>query len=151
MKKSKEKVAEEDSFLIFSWLRKDRHALKLSVFIIGSALVHAGAFYLFQVVYATSDRVDAAPSGITILDAEQPEVRRMIREIEDRLVFQRAPSETTGTRVSLSDYGVTFDPSFQNREPSFRTPPPPESIGRIAPLVILPPEKIEAIAEEGEE
>lgn len=148
MSKTKKTIPEEDSPLIFSWLRKDRRALKLSVFIAGSAIVHAGAFYLFQVVYATTDRVDAAPSGITILDTDQPEVRRMIREIEDRLVFQRAPSETSGTRVSLSDYGVTFEPSFQNREPSFRTPPSPESIGRITPLVILPPEKVEPIAEE---
>lgn len=107
---------------IFSWTRRHPGTFWLWAFIVLSLLLHAFVFYLFQVVYPSSGRVEPFPSRVLILDEKKPGNATLLKELDDRLVFLQAASNGSESRKNMDDFSVSFRPSFANREPPFREP-----------------------------
>ena len=111
--------------LLFAWSHSGP-AVHLGVFIAASLVAHLLGFYLFQVVYPSSGRLEPVPERIVLLDASEPAVASLMRQINDRLVFLRPGSESSVARVSLSDYAVRFSPSYPDYRPGFKVRSPLE-------------------------
>lgn len=114
--------AEEADGFIFSWTRKHPGIFWLWGFLILSLLLHATGFYLFQVVYPSSGRVEPFPSRVLILDEKNPANAILLQKLNDRLVFLQPASNGSSGRKNLSDFSVSFRPSFLNRTPPFQKP-----------------------------
>jgi hypothetical protein len=131
--------AGEGGALVFDWTGKGGIAAHFGLFAAVSFVVHALGFYLFQVVYPVTGRVEPVPSRVQLLDPAQPSVAGLMRQIDDRLVFLRPASSGSGVRVDLNDYTVQFRPSFAERPIGFRTgaqapePPAATSTAPVAP------------------
>ena len=82
--------------LTFAWLRGERFSFVLPACVLLSFAVHAGTFFLFQVVY--SERVTLAPPApsIRLLDARRPDHQALWRLIESE---DPAPAMSAQTAV----------------------------------------------------
>ncbi len=114
--------AEDADGFLFSWSRKHPGTFWLWGFLILSLLLHATGFYLFQVVYPSSGRVEPFPSRVLILDEKNPANAILLQELNDRLAFLQPASNGAPGRKKLSDFSVSFRPSFLNRNPPFKKP-----------------------------
>ena len=112
----------DSSGLIFPWTRKYPGIFWLWGFLVLSLLLHVTGFYLFQVVYPSSGRVEPFPARVLILDSSNPDNASLLQELNDRLVFLRPASEGSESRKNVDDFSVSFKPSFVNRVPLFRKP-----------------------------
>ncbi|MCF6314033.1 MAG: hypothetical protein L3J39_16420 [Verrucomicrobiales bacterium] len=108
--------------LLFSWERTRSVSFWLSAFLVFSLLLHATGFYLFQVVYPSSGRVEPFPSRVLILDEKNPANATLIQELNDRLVFLQPASNGSKSRINSDDFAVSFRPSFADRSPPFKMP-----------------------------
>ena len=59
------------------------------IFGAASLVIHLMGFYLFQVVYPASGRLEPEPYRVTLLDESQASVSALLRNVEDRLVYLR--------------------------------------------------------------
>src|SRR5688572_9413356 len=82
--------------LTFAWLRSERLSFVLPACVLLSFAVHAGTFFLFQVVY--SERVTLAPPApsIRLLDPRRPDHQALWRLIESE---DPAPTMSAQTAV----------------------------------------------------
>jgi hypothetical protein len=136
---SDDKPTHEPGALVFSHDGRGSVVAKyFGLFVAVSFAVHWFGFYLFQVVYPVTGRVEPVPRRVTVLDPTQPAVAALMRQVDDRVVFLRPASSGSDVRVNLGDHSVRFRPSFADRPPAFRakkveavpepktqTPPPP--------------------------
>jgi len=125
-----------NEFLIFSWSKDRLNWLYLTAFTIFSITIHGAGFYLFQVVYPTSTRVDPKMQKVSILHESNPEVRSLFQRLKDRTIYLTTPSEQSDVGVRLQDHEVRFLPSFQSANIE---PVPPEfpwslSLNEMLPL-----------------
>lgn len=110
---------------IFQWAKDKRLWLHFSGFLMFSFLVHGAGFYLFNVVYPTPVRVESNPKSVTVMDATDPSVRRLLQRVSDRTVFLFPPSLNTEARVQLDNHPVRFTPAFQRTQLDFKPLPSP--------------------------
>lgn len=136
--------------LIFSWSKRPPGGFWLWGFIVLSLLLHATGFYLFQVVYPSSGRLEPFPARVLILDGKNTANATLLRELNDRLVFLQPASTGSESRKSIDDFSVSFRPSFANRTPPFRKPgvkeEGPNSLADVLlpeKLSVLPPFRVE--------
>jgi len=108
--------------LVFSWRRRPPGGFWLWGFLVLSLLLHASGFYLFQVVYPSSGRLEPFPARVLILDNKNAANGTLLQELNDRLVFLQPASTDSESRKSIDDFTVSFRPSFANRTPPFRKP-----------------------------
>jgi len=121
----RDKVEWPKGRLLFQWSDHRVPVLPLGIFLVIALGAHLFGFYLFQVVYPVSGRVEPVPGRVRLLDPAQPAVSALMRQIDDRLVFLRPASSGADVRVDLRDYAVPFRPSFSGRELKFRRMPMP--------------------------
>ncbi len=108
---SAEEEPEHDG-LLFAWGSRKAVVAHLGLFVAISVGIHFFGFYLFQVVYPVTARVEPVPSRVHLLDPSNPAVSALMRQIDDRLVFLRPASAGAEVRVDLADHSVEFRPSF---------------------------------------
>lgn len=126
--------------LTFAWSGGKALVAHLGVFVAIALAIHLFGFYLFQVVYPVSSRVEPVPNRVRVLDPSQPAVAALMRQIEDRLILLNPASSDSEARVSLEDFSVAFRPSFIDRELGFRPIPLSGMIDREGgPELVLPP------------
>ncbi len=113
---------DETGALIFSWQYKHPGSFWLWGFIVLSLLFHVAGFYLFQVVYPSSGRVEPFPARVLILDEKNPANAILLQELNDRLVFLQPASDGSKSRKNMDDFAVPFRPSFVDRKPPFKKP-----------------------------
>lgn len=114
--------ADENEGFLFSWKSSHTVSFWLWAFLVFSLLLHAAGFYLFQVVYPSSGRVEPFPSRVLILNEKNPTNATLIQELNDRLVFLQPASTGSKSRISTDDFSVSFQPSFSDRSPPFKMP-----------------------------
>lgn len=144
------KAVDEEGRLVFSWDRRPRGRFWLWGFVVLSLLLHATGFYLFQVVYPSSGRLEPFPARVLILDEENAANAVLLQELNDRLVFLQPASAGSESRKGIDDFSVSFRPSFANRTPPFRKPQGEGKGAMPGELIVLPPfraEQAEALAE----
>mgnify|MGYP003632971530 CR=1 FL=1 len=98
---------------VFNWAKEKMGWLYVVVFLIFSMTIHGAGFYLFQVVYPSPSRVEPDLDSVMLMDVSNPEVRLLLRRIQDRAIYLKPPSEQSDVRIRLEDYPVRFTPSFQ--------------------------------------
>lgn len=114
-------VDDGDPF-VFSWVRKHPGIFWLWGFLVLSLLLHATGFYLFQVVYPSSGRLEPFPAQVLILDKKNTANSVLLQELDDRLVFLQPASTDSASRKGIDNFSVSFQPSFVGRLPPFREP-----------------------------
>ena len=119
----------EEGGLLFAWTSHKAVVAHLGLFLAVSAGIHFFGFYLFQVVYPVTARVEPVPSRVRLLDSTQPAVISLLRQIDDRLVFLRPASAGSEARVDLADRSVQFRPSFGEGQLEFLRMPLAENPG----------------------
>lgn len=133
---------DESGAFIFSWEHKHPGTFWLWGFIVLSLLFHVAGFYLFQVVYPSSGRVEPFPSRVLILDEKNPANAILLQELNDRLVFLQPASDGSKSRKNMDDFAVPFRPSFVGRKPPFKKPLPtknPATMNLSGKVTIFPP------------
>lgn len=95
----------------------------LILFLIGSILLHALCFYIFQVVYPPSAALLPAPARVSVISPDDPESLALLRwvEAEDPALAsttQRPPDYRAFTPPSLEHI-----PSYKNHQPQLKTLP----------------------------
>lgn len=142
--------AEDKDRLVFSWRRKPPGGFWLWGFLVVSLLLHATGFYLFQVVYPSSGRLEPFPARVLILDDKNVANAILLQELNDRLVFLQPASTGSESRKGIGDFSVSFRPSFANRPPPFREPvlkdkgsSDPGAIPLPDRLIVIPPFRAE--------
>lgn len=108
---------------MFAWSGGKSLVANFSVFLGVAVLIHLFGFYLFQVVYPVTARVEPVPSRVRILDPTEPAVAALMRQVDDRLIFLRSSAADSEARVSLADFSVEFQPSFVGRDLAYRPIP----------------------------
>jgi len=121
-KANKGLATEKADNLVFSWVRNHPGTFWLWGFIVLSLLLHATGFYLFQVVYPSSGRLEPFPARVLILDEKNAANTVLLQDLNDHLVFLQPASAGSESRKSIEDFPVSFRPSFADREPPFRKP-----------------------------
>ncbi len=143
-------AVDDEGRLVFSWSRRPPGGFWLWGFVVLSLLLHATGFYLFQVVYPSSGRLEPFPARVLILDDENAANATLLQELNDRLVFLQPASTGSESRKGIDDFSVSFRPSFANRIPPFRKPQGEGKGVMPGELSVLPPfraEQAEALAE----
>lgn len=124
--------------LVFSWQRRPPGGFWLWGFIVLSLLLHASGFYLFQVVYPSSGRLEPFPARVLILDDKNAANAILLQELNDRLVFLQPASTGSESRKSIDDFSVSFRPSFANRTPPFRKPEIKKEESNVSDGILIP-------------
>lgn len=102
-------VAEGDG-LVFRWEREGvAPAVKLAGFVALSVAIHAGFFYLFRVVYPSSERVLPTPVEVLLLSEESPGVPSLLRALDDRdAAYHSSVRESVSGGLDLGSYGAVY-------------------------------------------
>lgn len=105
---------------VFHWHEpRTRQRLRLAGFIFLAVVLHAAFFYVFKVVYPASTRSLPMPSRVVLLRGDDPNVRNILAEVEDRTAAYDPSLGTTVGNVALS----TYRPSFVGHKPELIAPP----------------------------
>jgi len=124
--------ADDGDPFLFSWVRRHPGMFWWWGFLVLSLLLHAAGFYLFQVVYPSSGRLEPFPAQVLILDKKNAANSVLLQELDDRLVFLQPASTDSESRKGIGDFPVSFQPSFADRTPPFREPVAAETTAREA-------------------
>lgn len=81
--------------LIFSWTPPRTRALGFLFFLIGSFLLHAVCFYVFQIVYPPTVALQPPPARVSVISPDDPESTSFLRWVESE-----DPALTTTTQRS---------------------------------------------------
>lgn len=115
---------------VFDW-RNPRLSLAMPGFIALSLLLHAVAFYIFQVATPPGFPVKAPPAHVTLLSPSNPQTRAFMKwvESEDPALVHR-PSPYIPPALLKSTYRPSFDqarslpPLYDDQENELRALPP---------------------------
>lgn len=106
----------EQRGMIFHWDLVRRFPTILPGFILISLVVHAFAFFAFQVVYPPQETMSAPPPAITVLDPQRPDHQALLRWIDAE---DATPVVTAGNSITERLLQVAYKPSYE----ALRTPP----------------------------
>ncbi len=132
-------VEEMDGF-VFSWSQRYSGSFWLWGFVVLSLILHATGFYLFQVVYPSSGRVEPFPARVLILDEKNPGNAILLQELNDRLIFLQPASNGSESRNVMDGFAIMFRPSFADRTPPFKKPALGEAVVDSSASLTLPAE-----------
>ncbi|MEZ5323776.1 MAG: hypothetical protein R3F19_01725 [Verrucomicrobiales bacterium] len=112
-----------DKGLTFEWSDdRNQQRLRIVFFLIIAIVLHAGFFYLFRVVYPTNTQSLPIPSRVLLLSENDPAMRAVLAEVEDRTAAYDPSLESSVGSAQLSDY-TTYQPSFAGHELELKDPP----------------------------
>lgn len=132
-------VEEMDGF-VFSWSQRHSGSFWLWGFVVLSLILHATGFYLFQVVYPSSGRVEPFPARVLILDEKNPGNAILLQELNDRLTFLQPASNGSESRNVMDGFSISFRPSFADRTPPFKKPALRGAVEESAASMTIPGE-----------
>jgi hypothetical protein len=114
--------------LLFSWSPPQRRYRALVLFLIGSVLLHALCFYIFQIVYPPTAALLPAPARLSVISPDDAESTALLRWVEAE------DPALASTTQRPADYRapvlpkLEHIPSYANHEPQLQTflPAPPD-------------------------
>ena len=117
-------VAPHEFAPVFNWTPPRNRNVSLISFIAGSTVLHALCFYVFQIIYPPTVALLPPPARVNVITPATEEGRLLLSwiEAEDPALSsttQRPPGATT---VDLPR--PAHVPSYVNRQPALREPPP---------------------------
>ncbi|MGK0188849.1 MAG: hypothetical protein ACI9R3_004663 [Verrucomicrobiales bacterium] len=109
--------------LTFEWQEKRHKQLaRIAFYFVLAVVLHAGFFYVFKVVYPSSTQSLPLPARVMLLSEDDPAVRAVLAEVEDRTAAYSPYLGTDVGTVSLRKY-TTYQPSFAEHQLELRDPP----------------------------
>jgi hypothetical protein len=127
--------------LLFDWPTPERRRRALVLFLIGSLLLHALCFYIFQIVYPPAVALLPAPARISIISPNDPESLALLRwvEAEDPALATTTQRPADSRHFALPQ--LEHVPSYAQHQPALRTlaeTPPDLSIPTSAAIGSMP-------------
>lgn len=124
-------AAGKESGLIFNWDNPRRRRKALIGFLIGSVVVHALCFYLFQIIYPPAVALLPPPGRINLISPNSDEGRALLRwlEAEDPALASTTQRPADGKGLVLPM--IQHAPSYLSRQPVLRDVPPLPSDLRV--------------------
>jgi len=117
-------AAETDGTLLFEWASPKGEKFLISIFLVGSLLLHALAFYLFRIIYPSAIAVLPPPARVNFIAPNSEEGRTLLRwiEAEDPALASATvrPADTRGRALPK----VAHVPSYVVQEPHLKQAPP---------------------------
>lgn len=120
-----------ESGLIFDWDNPRRRRKALIGFLIGSLMIHALCFYLFQIIYPPAVALLPPPGRVNLISPNSDEGRALLRwlEAEDPALASTTQRPVDGKALVLPM--IQHAPSYLSRQPVLRDVPPLTSDLRV--------------------
>jgi hypothetical protein len=137
--------------LIFGWERPGRGKWTIAGFLLGSLVLHAFGFYIFQVVYPPAVALLPPPGRVSLIAPNSDEGRLLIRWLEAEDPALASTTQPLAGSKALVIPTIQHAPSYLTRQPALKELPPAPPTLRIpsarppAP-VEQPPKPVPAIA-----
>ena len=117
-------ASEAGASLLFDWAPPRGEKIAIAAFLVGSALLHAFCFYLFQIVYPPAIAVLSPPARISLISPSSEEGRTLLRwvEAEDPALASATLRPDDGRTRALPH--LEHVPSYLSEEPELKHAPP---------------------------
>ena len=124
-------VAPHEFAPVFDWTPPRNRNVSLISFIAGSTVLHALCFYVFQIIYPPTVALLPPPARVNVITPRTEEGRELLRwiEAEDPALSSttQLPPETANVELPKPAHV----PSYVNRQPALKEPPPYQSDLRV--------------------
>jgi hypothetical protein len=117
-------MSETDALLLFEWAPPKGEKFLISVFLVGSLLLHAVAFYLFRIIYPPAIVVLPPPARVNLITANSEEGRTLLRWIEAEDPALASATVRPAESRSRALPKLTHVPSYAIEEPKLKELPP---------------------------
>ena len=124
-------VAPHEFAPVFDWTPPRNRNISLISFIAGSTVLHAFCFYVFQIIYPPTVALLPPPARVNVITTATEEGRQLLRwiEAEDPALSSTTQLPPEATTVELPK--PAHVPSYVNRPPALKEPPPYEPDLRV--------------------
>lgn len=116
---------------VFDWTPSRGRKLSLISFIVGSALLHAFCFYVFQVIYPPPIALLPPPARVTLITPNSEEGRVLLRWIEAEDPALSSTTQRPPGATELQPPKPAHVPSYARHRPPLKEPPPYERDLRV--------------------
>ena len=144
-------LSENDPRLVFAWDQPGRRKWTIAGFLVGSLLLHAFCFYIFQIIYPPAVALLPPPGRVSLIAPNSEEGRVLLRwlEAEDPALASTTQRPTDGKPLPLPT--IQHAPSYLTREPALKDMPaaaseprspnaqPPAAVERPRPQIANAP------------
>ena len=117
--------------LIFGWEKPGRGKWTLSGFILGSFVLHAFGFYLFQIVYPPAVSLLPPPGRVSLIAPDTDEGRQLLRWLEAEDPALASTTQLAPDAKALVLPTIQHAPSYLGRQPTLKELPPAPPALRI--------------------
>ena len=124
-------VAPHEFAPVFDWTPPRNRNVSLISFIAGSTILHALCFYVFQIIYPPTVALLPPPARVNVITAATEEGRLLLQwiEAEDPALSSTTQRPPDAPAVDLPK--PAHVPSYVNRQPALKEPPPYQSDLRV--------------------
>ncbi len=116
---------------VFNWAPPRSRKLSLVSFVAASAALHALCFYVFQIIYPPTAAPPRPPARVNIITPASEEGRVLLRWIEAEDPAISSTTQRPPDKRAFVPPKPAYVPSFVNRQPALREPPPFEPDLRV--------------------
>lgn len=117
-------VAPQQFASVFDWTPPRNRNISLISFIAGSTVLHALCFYVFQIVYPPTVALLPPPARISVITPATEEGRQLLRWIEAEDPALASTTQLPPETASVELPSPPHVPSYVNRQPALKEPPP---------------------------
>jgi hypothetical protein len=115
---------ETDASLLFEWAPPTGEKFLITMFLIGSLLVHALAFYLFRIIYPPAIALLPPPARMNLISADSEDGRTLLRWIEAEDPALASATVRPPESKSRALPKLAHVPSYMIEEPKLKDAPP---------------------------
>ncbi len=116
---------------VFDWTSPGSRKLSLLSFVAASAALHALCFYVFQIIYPPTAAPPRPPARVNIITPASEEGRVLLRWIEAEDPAISSTTQRPPGKRAFVPPKPAYVPSYVNRQPALREPPPFEPDLRV--------------------
>lgn len=110
--------------LVFGWERPGRGKWTLIGFLLGSLVLHAFGFYLFQIVYPPAVSLLPPPGRVSLIAPDNDEGRQLLRWLEAEDPALASTTQLAPDAKALVLPTIQHAPSYLGRQPALKDLPP---------------------------
>ena len=117
-------VAPHEFAPVFDWTPPRNRNVSLISFIAGSTVLHALCFYVFQIIYPPTVALLPPPARVNFITPATEEGRQLLRWIEAEDPALSSTTQLPPETASVELPKPAHVPSYVNRQPALKEPPP---------------------------
>ncbi|MDQ2659145.1 MAG: hypothetical protein M3Y03_01865, partial [Verrucomicrobiota bacterium] len=109
---------------IFDWTSKRSRKIPLAAFLLGSLLLHALCFYLFQIVYPVTVSLLPPPARVNLITADTGNGRLLLRWVEAEDPALSSTTQRSPNAEAILPPEPAHVPSYAHHQPVLKQLPP---------------------------